>query len=112
MADDAIHGIGVRIGGALIGIAHYLYHANIWGPGSCYLQDLYVDEVARGQGAATALIERVAQDAQKVGLTRLYWHTKQDNARARRLYEEVACFRGFIVYDQSLSRAPLPTGCR
>jgi len=29
----------------------------------------------------------------------LYWLTKQDNARARILYDKVARFAGFIRYD-------------
>ena len=32
------------------------------------------------------------------GATRLYWHTRQDNAQARVLYDQVARFTGFIRY--------------
>jgi hypothetical protein len=36
------------------------------------------------------------------GAARYYWQTKQDNARARALYDKLARFRGFIRYDYSL----------
>jgi GNAT superfamily N-acetyltransferase len=73
-----------------------------WSADACYLQDLFVDETARGQGAASALIERVAEVARDRGAARLYWTTKQDNARARSLYDKVARFHGFIRYDYPL----------
>ncbi|WP_275901636.1 GNAT family N-acetyltransferase [Paenibacillus sp. SYP-B3998] len=46
-----------------VGIAHYLFHRTIWMKDACYLQDLFVNEAARGHGVARALIERVAQSA-------------------------------------------------
>ncbi|TDQ05078.1 GNAT family N-acetyltransferase [Labedaea rhizosphaerae] len=101
-AED-VFGSAARLDGQVVGIAHYLFHANPWTAGSCYLQDLFVDEAARGQGAARALIEHVAQVARERGVERLYWHTKQDNARARILYDKVASFRGFISYVRPLT---------
>jgi GNAT superfamily N-acetyltransferase len=101
-AED-VFGSAARLDGQVVGIAHYLFHANPWTSGSCYLQDLFVDEAARGQGAARGLIEHVAQVARERGAERLYWHTKQDNARARILYDKVASFRGFISYVRPLA---------
>jgi GNAT superfamily N-acetyltransferase len=99
MSGPVLHGIGARLNGSLVGIAHYLFHPMFWSPGACYLQDLFVAEEVRGQGAASALIEQVAQEARARGAARLYWTTKQDNARARSLYDKVARFNGFIRYD-------------
>ncbi|HEX6360408.1 GNAT family N-acetyltransferase [Actinophytocola sp.] len=97
-----LHGVGAWLDGQLVGIAHYLFHAAVWSADSCYLQDLFVDEKARGHGAARALIERVAEEARTHGATRLYWQTKEDNATARALYDKVATFHGFIRYDYTL----------
>ena len=97
-----LHGLGAWLDGQLAGIAHYLFHVTFWSADSCYLQDLFVDEAARGQGAARALIERVAGEARRRGAARLYWTTKQDNVPARALYDKVARFHGFIRYDYPL----------
>ncbi len=55
MAATEVHGLGARQGGQpggrLVGIAHYFFHSNVWRDDVCYLQDLFVDEAARGQGA-------------------------------------------------------------
>jgi len=101
--DDAsgLHGVGARLDGRLVGIAYYLFHATLWSAESCYLQDLFVDETARGQGAARALIQHVAGQAR--GAERLYWTTKQDNTTARVLYDKLARYNGFIRYDYPLN---------
>jgi ribosomal protein S18 acetylase RimI-like enzyme len=103
MRDDALVGCGAQVEGQLVGISHHLFHANLWMGDTCYLQDLYVDECARGRGVARALIEHVAQSARERGSPRLYWLTHQDNARARALYDKVARFNGFVRYDYPLA---------
>jgi GNAT superfamily N-acetyltransferase len=99
-----LYGLGARLDGRLIGIAHYFFHPAFWSGDACYLQDLFVDEDVRGRGAARALIEGVAQAAREYGATRYYWHTQEDNARARALYDKVAQFTGFIRYQYPLLR--------
>jgi GNAT superfamily N-acetyltransferase len=101
-AGTELYGLGARLDGALIGIAHYFFHPAFWSGEACYLQDLFVDEAVRGRGAARALIEGVAEAARTRGATRYYWHTQEDNARARVLYDKVARFSGFIRYAYPL----------
>ncbi len=103
MEEKELHGLAARLDGRVVGIAHYLFHANVWFDGVCYLADLFVDETVRGQGAARLLIEAVADRARARGCARYYWLTKQDNVRARGLYDKVARFAGFIRYDYPLS---------
>ena len=102
MEGRELHGLAARLDGQLVGIAHYLFHPNVWFDEVCYLADLFVDEAVRGQGAARALIEAVAAAARARGSSRYYWLTKQDNVRARGLYDKVARFAGFIRYDYPL----------
>ena len=96
---DGVFAFAARADGQMLGITHYLFHPSTWSADVCYLQDLFVDEAARGRGVARALIEQVARAARERGAPRLYWLTQQNNERARRLYDRVASHHGFIRYD-------------
>ena len=60
LRQDDVFGIGAKVDGKLIGIAHYLFHTSAWATTICYLQDLFVAPEVRGKGTARALIEAVA----------------------------------------------------
>lgn len=98
-----IRGVAARSDGAIVGFAHYYFHTGIWADGDsrCYLHDLYVAPQARRRGIAQALIEWVARDAEQHGATLLHWHTKEENP-ARRLYDKVAAYTGYISYRRKL----------
>lgn len=51
------------------------------------MNDLFVDESARGSGAGRALIEAAAGIARERGASTLSWQTAVDNRVAQRLYE-------------------------
>jgi len=99
LANERIHGLAARLDGRMVGIAHYLFHAQTWSADACYLQDLFTAEDARGRGVATALIEAVAAAARARGTAKYYWMTKADNRTARALYDRIARFKGFVRYD-------------
>ena len=73
-------------------------HASTSSDDVCYLQDLFTAPEARGKGVARALIAAVEEEARRRGCDRVYWHTKETNHTARRLYDQVAENRGFIQY--------------
>jgi len=100
--DREVHGLAAWDAGRMVGIAHYLFHANTWAPLACYLQDLFTLPEARGQGVARALIGAVADEARRRGATRYYWLTQENNKAARALYDKVARYKGFIRYDHPL----------
>ena len=90
--------------GTPVGLVHFLYHRTAWAVAdTCYLQDLFVDPASRGSGHGRALIEHVYDKARAHGSVRVYWHTNEANATARRLYDSVAEYSGFIQYRKVLS---------
>ncbi len=101
--DTAVHGLAARRDGAIVGITHFLFHAHCWTmTPACYLQDLYVDEAARGAGDGRALIEAVADRARAQACSKMYWRTQAGNTTARRLYDGIAKESGFVHYDYKL----------
>ena len=89
--------------GTLIGLAHFLFHrSTIQVEPSCYLQDLFTAQAARGLGVGRALIEATYRAAKEVGCQRVYWQTHETNASAMLLYDKVAEKSGFIVYRKLL----------
>jgi GNAT superfamily N-acetyltransferase len=98
-AYEPMHAIVAERDGQLLGLVHYLFHRNtaMLGP-TCYLQDLFTAAETRGQGIGRALIEAVYERAQAAGSPRVYWMTQESNATARRLYDQVAEYSGFIQY--------------
>lgn len=100
---EPVHALVAERGGELLGLAHYLFHRStiLIGP-NCYLQDLFTAEAARGEGVGRALIEAVYARARQAGATRVYWHTQEHNMTARRLYDAVGEYSGFVVYRKAL----------
>ena len=89
--------------GKLLGLTHYLFHRSTTRVElTCYLQDLFTAEGARGRGVGRSLIEGVYGAARLEGVTRVYWQTHETNAAGRLLYDKVAKHVGFIVYSQEV----------
>ena len=106
LADTEVHARVARDGDALVGLVHFLRHANTWGADVCYLQDLFTAPQARGHGVGRALIEAVVGWAREQGCSDVYWLTHTTNRTARRLYDSVAADRGFIQYEIGLMTRP------
>ena len=89
--------------GRLVGLVHYLWHRSaITIEPTCYLQDLFTADAARGRGVGRALIEAVYEQARLAGVAQVYWRTHATNATARRLYDQVAEESGSLVYKKRL----------
>jgi GNAT superfamily N-acetyltransferase len=101
--DEPMHALVAATGGQLVGLTHYLYHRSTTSIAPiCYLQDLFTSEAMRGRGVGRKLIERVADEARAADSPRVYWQTHETNSTARRLYDAIAEYSGFLVYRITL----------
>lgn len=99
MDDEPMHALVAENASRVLGIAHYLFHRTTTqiAP-TCYMQDLFTAEEARGLGIGRALITSVCERARRAGSAWVYWQTQETNTRARRLYDQLTEPSGFIVY--------------
>ncbi len=51
-----------------------------------YLEDLFVDEAHRKNGAGRALMEVIREEARNIGAVRVVWHALPDNVEAVQFY--------------------------
>jgi GNAT superfamily N-acetyltransferase len=102
-AYEPVHALVAMDGDELVGIAHYLFHrSTIQIAPTCYLQDLFTSQNARGRGVGRALIAAVFERAVAVNAGRLYWQTHETNSTAMALYDRVAERSGFVVYRKMI----------
>jgi len=83
----------------VVGIANYVIHDSTSSLAPvCLLQDLFVDPSSRGTGAGKLLIDWLVAEMSAQGWSRLYWHTRENNYRARGLYDKYTPHSGFLRY--------------
>jgi GNAT superfamily N-acetyltransferase len=89
--------------GGVLGFINYIVHPRTWSTTDvCYLEDLYVDEAARGKGIGRQLCEAIKHLGERKGLSRVYWNTRADNSVARKLYDQIATQDDFVRYVMPL----------
>ncbi len=102
-AGEPMHALVAEREGQLLGLVHCIFHrTTISIAPTCYLQDLFTAETARGKGVGRALIEEVYKLARQAGAARVYWLTHETNEAAMQLYDKVAEKSGFVVYRKPL----------
>ena len=83
----------------IVGIANYTIQDNTsFVSPSCYLADLIVEEDHRGLGVGGLLIDWLLAEMKEKKWARLYWHTRENNYRARALYDKFTPHSGFLRY--------------
>jgi ribosomal protein S18 acetylase RimI-like enzyme len=91
--------VAERKGDGVIGMANYIIHENTWTlTPVCYLQDLFVDPKKRAVGVGQQLIDWLLVEMKARKWSRLYWNTKENNYRARGLYDKYTPHSGFLRY--------------
>ena len=100
---EPMHCAVAEVDKKIVGLVHYIQHRSCWTVGDyVYLQDLFVDTSARGQGAGRALIEFVYAKAKESGASRVWWLTHETNTDAMLLYDRIAAKSGFVQYRKLL----------
>lgn len=83
----------------VIGMANYVIHEHTWAlTQACYLQDLFVDPKMRAGGVGRQMIDWLVDEMKKNRWCRLYWATRENNYRARGLYDKYGPHSGFLRY--------------
>ena len=86
--------------GTPVGLAHFRPFARpLSASAGGFLDDLFVDPSARGQGVADALIGALRDAGRQRGWTVLRWITAEDNHRARAVYDRLAERTRWTTYD-------------
>ena len=96
--------IGAWNADALLGYAClYWHHSSTRAADTVLMNDLYVDEAARGRGVGRALIEATAGVARDRGAHHVEWTTRPDNEAAQRLYDSTGAEKStWIEYELGL----------
>lgn len=96
--------IGAWRGDRLVGYACLYWHfSSTKAVETVLMNDLYVEEAARGQGIGRALIEASAEIARERGAPKLEWSTRPDNVVAQRLYDSTGASRSeWVEYELEL----------
>ena len=88
-----------ELNGTPVGFAICVVHEGTWSVRrTCYLEDLFVDPVARAVGVGRALLDDLVTLAGARRWSSLYWHTRAENARARTLYDRYVAADDFVRY--------------
>ena len=92
-----------EVEGVVVGFAHLRFQHDTFTAGAgWFLDDLFTDPDARGQGVATALISALDDYATAHGGGTLRWITAADNNRARRLYDTLATAATWVTYEREV----------
>jgi GNAT superfamily N-acetyltransferase len=102
-SDDGLL-LGARDGEEIVGYACLYWHfSSLVVAETVLMNDLFVNEAARGLGLGRALIEASASVARERGAAYLEWATAPDNTTAQRLYDSTGAERSeWVQYELGL----------
>ncbi len=96
-----LHSLLAIAGGRACGLVHYSFTPFAWtATPVCFLQDLYVDESARGLGAGRALVQGVYDAAQAAGAANVFWLADVKDNRLLQFYRTIALETPYVRFMQ------------
>lgn len=91
-----------RDGNKGVGLMHFRATLSpLRGAVAGFLDDLYVDPAVRGRGVVNRLFQELASQARDRGWPVVRWITRDNNYRARAVYDRVATRTDWITYELS-----------
>lgn len=98
-----LKGIIAKKNEMLVGFAHYrAMPSPLDGCDAGFLDDLYLLPEYRGEKIGEFLIQRIKKEAKEKNWPYVSWITKDDNYRARTLYDRIATKTDWNVYELSI----------
>ena len=93
-------GIVAESNNELIGLAHFrAMPSTLRGVNLGFLDDLVVKPQERGSNAARLLLDELKSIGKKENWAKIRWITRDDNYRARSLYDKVATKTNWTMYE-------------
>ncbi|TDX00304.1 GNAT family N-acetyltransferase [Dinghuibacter silviterrae] len=86
---DLFRGLVAEEGGAIVGFATYFFSYYSWSGKALYLDDLYVQPAARGNGLGSRLLDAIIALARTAGCKKVRWQVSRWNEPAQALYRKI-----------------------
>ena len=95
-----VEGLVYEVEGNIVGLAHYRRMPSpLRGQYIGFLDDLFVDPKYRGQKIGEKLINKMKEISKSKGWNLVRWITRNDNIRAKSLYDRVSEKTNWDVYE-------------
>ena len=95
-----VDGLAYEVDGNIVGFAHYRRMPSpLRGQDIGFLDDLFVDPKHRGQKIGEKLINEMKEISKSKGWNLVRWITRDDNVRAKSLYDRVSEKTNWDVYE-------------
>jgi len=95
-----LQGIAYEVDNKIVALAHFRRMPRpLKGQDICFLDDLFVDSQHRGQKIGEKLINRIREISKSRGWSLVRWITRDDNLRAKSLYDRISEKTNWDVYE-------------
>ena len=95
-----VEGLICEVNGNIVGLAHYRRMPRpLYGQDIGFLDDLFVDPDYRGQKIGEKILSELKKISKSKGWNLIRWVTRNDNVRAKSLYDRVAQKTSWDLYE-------------